>query len=130
MHTVEGTASGNVAVYFFEELDNERYFLFSTGKVNAEEIQGGVVETRALSCDVPWTGHGILVEVDLKMGGSEIACDFVVGPDVDCVGVEGDHGHGEVCWDGQMVCGQKAPGMTGCCDRKAVRVVPECLGRA
>ena len=52
MHTVEGTADGNVAVGFFEELDDERDLPFSTGEVNAEEIEGCVVETRA-SGDVP-----------------------------------------------------------------------------
>jgi hypothetical protein len=102
---VESTAGGNVAVDFFEELDDERYLPFSTGEVNAEEIEGRVVETRALG-DVPTytgTGDGILVEVDLKMGRVESASDFVVGLDLDCVGLDGRHGHGEVFGGGEMV---------------------------
>ena len=87
------TAGGNVAVDHFEELDDKRYFPFSTGKVNAEEIERRVVETRALG-DVPWktgTGDGVLVEVDMDIVGMSSGLD--VGADVNGVSIH-RHSHG------------------------------------
>ena len=70
MHTVQGTAGRYIAVQGVEEFDDKRHFLFTAGEVNAEEIQRGIVERRALGNVVQCAGTGdrFLGKVEVEMG--------------------------------------------------------------